>query len=110
MYNEYLATYFNHYMTLSDNIKSKLGNKYDPVNLFLIDTYNYDNWFKNEELADTTRKNDKEESVDLSDMPLLEGDEKVKERIGIKVLSPNKLLTRLPILLAQKKLEIIHTD
>ena len=30
MYNEYLATYFNHYMALSDK-KSKLGNKYDPV-------------------------------------------------------------------------------
>ena len=43
MYNEYLAAYFNHYMTISDCKKSSLGNKYDPVNLFLVDTYNYDN-------------------------------------------------------------------
>ena len=80
MYNEYPATYFNHYMTLSDNKKNKLVNKYDPVNLFLVDTYNYDNWFKNEELADTRRKNDKEESVDLSDMPPLEGSKERRRR------------------------------
>ena len=30
----------------------------------------------------------------------LEGDEEVKERKGLKILIPNKLLTRLPILLA----------
>ena len=37
-------------------------------------------------------------------MPPLEGDEKeVKERKGLKVLPPNKLLTRVPILLAQIK-------
>ena len=28
-------------MTFSDNQISKLGNKYDPVNLFFVDTYNY---------------------------------------------------------------------
>ena len=46
---------------------------------------------------------DKKESVDLSDMPPLEGDEKLKEGKGLKNLTPNKLLTRLPILLAQIK-------
>ena len=46
---------------------------------------------------------DKEESVDISDMLPLEGDEeKVRERKGIKILTPNKL-TRLPILLVQIK-------
>ena len=35
-------------------------------------------------------------------MPLLEGDEeKVKEGKEVKILTPSKLLTRLPILLAQ---------
>ena len=34
-------------------------------------------------------------------MPPLEGDEKVKERKGLKILTPNKLLTRLSILLVQ---------
>ena len=36
-------------------------------------------------------------------MPPLEGDEEVKEGKGLKVLTPNKLLTRRPILLAQIK-------
>ena len=37
-------------------------------------------------------------------MPLLEGDEReVKKGKGLKVLTPNKLLTRLQILLAQIK-------
>ena len=50
----YLETYFDQYMDLSDNKKRKLGNKYDSGNLFL-ETYNYDHWFKIEELADTPR-------------------------------------------------------
>ena len=33
-------------------------------------------------------------------MPPLEGDERVKEGKGLKIITPNKLLTRLPILLA----------
>ena len=52
----------------------------------------------------------KEESADaveyvyLSDISLLEGDEEeVKEEKGIKILTPNNLLTRLSILLAQTK-------
>ena len=36
-------------------------------------------------------------------MPQLDDDEEVKEGIGLKILTPNKLLTRLPILLAQIK-------
>ena len=45
---------------------------------------------------------DKKESEDLTDMRPLEGDEEeVKEGKGLKILTPNKLLTRLPILLAQ---------
>ena len=46
---------------------------------------------------------DKEESIDLIDMPPLEVDERVKERKGLKILTPNKLFTRLSILLAQIK-------
>ena len=92
-------------------LQKKLGDKYDPVNLFLVDAYNYDNWFENEELADTRRKIVKEESdmpplegdKEESDMPLLESNEKVRERKVVKILTRNKLLTRLPILLAQIK-------
>ena len=36
-------------------------------------------------------------------MPPLEEDEKVTEGKGLKMSTPNKLLTRLPILLGQKK-------
>ena len=56
MYNEYLPTYFVQCMALSENKKSKLGNKYSPVNLFVVDAYNYDEWFKNEKSTDTTKK------------------------------------------------------
>ena len=45
-----------------------------------------------------------EGSIDLFDMPFL-GDEDVKERKGLKILTPNTFLTRLPILLAQIKAE-----
>ena len=56
---------------------------------------------ENEKLtATTSRKSDKEESVDLSDIPPLEDDHKIKEGKGLNSLIPNKLLTRLPILLA----------
>ena len=36
-------------------------------------------------------------------MSPLEGDEEIKEGVGLKILTPNRLLTRLPILLAQIK-------
>ena len=43
---------------------------------------------------------------DFSDMSLLKSDEEeVKEGKRLKILIPNKLLTRLPILLAQTKVE-----
>ena len=81
-----------------------MGNKYDLNNLFL-ETHNYDKRFENDALDDVaSRISNKEESVDLSDMPPLEGDEEeLKEGKRLKILTPNKLLTRLPILLAQIK-------
>ena len=45
-------------MALSDNKKRKLGNKFDPINVFL-ETYNYDVGFENKESTNTTRKSDK---------------------------------------------------
>ena len=36
-------------------------------------------------------------------MPLLDGDEKVKNRKRLKTSTPNRFLTRLPVLLAQMK-------
>ena len=59
-------------MTFSDARKRKLGDEYDPVNLFL-ERYNYDVLFENEESSGTTKIG--EESTDLPPMPPLEGDE-----------------------------------
>ena len=62
-----------------------------------------------EESTNEEKSTDKEEStntkdsLDLSDMPPLEDDQEVKEGKGLTILTPNKLLTRLPILLAQVK-------
>ena len=57
--------------------------KYDPDNLF-FNAYNYDVWFENYELTDTTRKIDTvrldkydKEFVGISNMPALEDDKEV---------------------------------
>ena len=74
-----------------------MEHRYDRDKLFLK-ANNYDAWFENEESTD------EEESVDLPDMLPLEGDEEeIKEEKGLKILIPIKLLSRLPILLAQIK-------
>ena len=55
-------------------------------------------------MIQTSRKSDKEESIDLSDMPPLGSvEEEVNKGKGVKMLAPNKLLTRLPVLIAQIK-------
>ena len=66
-----LETYSYEYNELSDAKRKNIKLKYDPTNLF-FKIYNYKDWFKNEESVDTTRKSDQEESVDLSDMSLLQ--------------------------------------
>ena len=48
--------------------------------------------------------NDSDQFIDIADMPPLKGDEEeMKEGRRLTILTPNKLLTRLPILLAQIK-------
>ena len=65
-------------------------------------SYNYDVWFQSEESPDTTKTDEK--STDLKPMPLLEGDEEeIKEGKGLKILTSNKLLSILPLLLTQRK-------
>ena len=55
-------------------------------------------------LPSTDGKNDAfDEFIHIQDIPPLEGNEKVKEGRGLKILTPNKLLTRFQILLAQIK-------
>ena len=62
-----------------------MQSKYDPDNLF-FNAYNYDVWFENYELTDTTRKIDTvrldkydKEFVVISNMPALEDDKEVQE-------------------------------
>ena len=59
----------------------------------------FDDWLENNESTNTTAKSH------LSPMPALKGAEEVKEGKGLKILTPDKLFTRLPILLAQMKTE-----
>ena len=85
-----------------------MNRKYEPEKLFL-EAYNYNSWYEKEESTvkeestNDEESTDTEKSVDLSYMPSLEGNEQVKEGKGLKRLTPNKLLTRLSILLAQIK-------
>ena len=57
-----------------------------------------------EESTDKEKLTDKDESTDIPPMPPLDDDkEEVKEEKGLKILTPNKLLTCFLILLAQIK-------
>ena len=89
--NDLLEIYFKEYNELSDAKRNKMKHKYNPTKSFL-ETCSYHVWFENEELSDTTRKSDNEESVDLSDLPPLKGDEKVKKGKRLTFLAPKKLL------------------
>ena len=98
LYNDLLRIYFDQYNDLPNAERSKLEPKYDPVNL-AFDRYDYDKWFKEEleNLSPNQPIEDDEEKID--DLPPLKGDEgKLKEGKGLKILTTNKLLTRLPIL------------
>ena len=79
-----------------------MGDKYDPEKLFL-EGYDYSMWSENKnESTDKEELTDKEESIDVCDMPTLEGDKEVKEGKGLKILTPNKLLTRISIISTNK--------
>ena len=77
-------------------INSKMLKKYNkkskPKNLKLKEC-DYDGWFAKEEIDDEEK---------FHNMPPLEGNEEVVKE-GLNILSPNKLLTRSPILSAQIK-------
>ena len=96
LYNK-LSIYFNDYI----NIKSKSQPEEPIAERVKLRTQKADD----KDLTDTPslEGNYSDEFIDIPDMSRLEGDEEVKEEKGLKILSPNKLLTRLPILLAQIK-------
>ena len=75
------------------------------LNYFLKNDYN--KWYEDlndekEEPDDSAVEGDEKKFVNIQLMPLVTGDEEeVKEGKGLKILIPNKLLTRLPVLLEQ---------
>ena len=84
-----------------------IDEKFDPSNLFLKG-FKCNKWY---EIYKKESKSHPEESIaekvklkrqkeDLSGIPPLEGYEEMKEEKVLKMLTTNKLLTRLPILLA----------
>ena len=95
-----LHTYSIEYYNSSDTKRSKMGPKYDPSNLTL-DEYDYSERY--EELDDLRQLEDDEEKYySVPSTPISKGYKK-EEGNRFKILTPNKLLTRLPILLAQIK-------
>ena len=113
LYNTLTAIYFKEYNYITDEKKVEMDKKYGPNNLFIKDI-KYDKWYKiyeeriksqrAEPIAERVKlRRQKEDGEDLSNMPPLAGNEEVKGEKGLKNLTPNKLLTRLPILLAQIK-------
>ena len=96
--NDLLEPYSDEYYDLSDSKSSNMDPKYDIANL-IFDEYDYSGWYK--ELADLPPlEGDEEKYYTASSTPL---SQRAREGKGLKILTPNKLLTRLPMLLAQIK-------
>ena len=113
LYNRLISIYYDDYNEIADEKKEKMGEKHYPNNLL----------FKGQRFIEETSKSQPEETtaervklrtwkpddhfdelINIPDMPPLEGDEEeVKEEKQLKILTPNKLLTRPPILLAKIK-------
>ena len=72
-----------------DEKNTKKHSKHN-FNNFFLDGYTYDDWFD----KPNHKEGDKEEAK-----------EEVKNETGTKILTPNKVLTKLPVLLAQIKAE-----
>ena len=88
LHNELLEIYLDKFIDFSNAKRNKMNLKYDPMN-FTLDAYDDEEQFKKEN----------KESVDILSMLSLEGDdEKVKGENGIKILTSNKILTKIPVL------------
>ena len=130
LYSKLLSIYYDDYNDITDEEKEKMSEKYNPKNLLLKGQKFIE--LKKEEKSKSqpeetivervklrkqkeddkdfldmslpSTNDDSDEFIDISDMPPLESDEEeVKEGKGLKILTPNKLLTRLPISLVQVK-------
>ena len=133
LYSKLLSIYYNGYNDITDEGEERMGKKYVPKNLLIkgqrfIEEKNK-SWPENtiaekvklrkqkrpddKDLTDTSslEGDDPDEFINIRDIPPLEGDEKeAKGGKGLKTFTSNKLLTRLPILLAQTKVGNVHTN
>ena len=102
LYNGYQEIYSDKYKALQ-NVKKGSW----VINLILLSYF-----LKHITMSSLKMKNRliQQQKSDIPSMAPLEQDDEVKEGKGLKFLTPNKLLTRLPIILAQKKLEIIQKN
>ena len=97
--NDLLQTYFDEYEDSHYAKKVKWAPNIIPLYLTL-DEFDYSEWYK--ELNDSLPlEGDEEKYYSVPSTPLSKGDK--KERNELKMLTPNKLLALLPILLAQIK-------
>ena len=96
MINPLLAHWIH--FDLSDAKRCKMNPKYDSFNLTL-DAFDYDEWYTEESDYSIVKVIKKK----IDNLPPLEGDKEAKERKWLKILTLSKLLTRLPVLLAQIK-------
>ena len=111
IYSKLLTIHYHDYNDIKDEEKEKMGEKYNSKNLLLkgqrfIEEENIAQRIKlrrqktyDIELFDTSPStDDSDEYTNIQDILALEGDEEeIKEIEGLKILTPNKLLTRLPI-------------
>ena len=108
-----LSIYYDDYNYSTDEEKERMCEKYNPKSLHLKGQRFIEEKSKShpeeiiaEEVKLRRQKadDDSDEFIDIPDMSPLEGDEEeVKEGKGLKILTLNKMLTRLPIVLAQIK-------
>ena len=111
MYDKLLSIYYDEYNDITDKEKEKMGEKYIPKNLLLKGQRFIEeksNSQSEETIAEKVKLrrrkayDDSDELIDIPDMsPLEDDEEEVKKGKGLRILTPNKLLTRLPILLAK---------
>ena len=99
LYNDVLETYFDKFNVFSEVKIKKMNRKYNPTNL-ILNTYDYKEWFREEELDDKKIKTDEEEIANLLE---LEINKQVKEGKGIKILTLKNILIRPPGLFTQIK-------
>ena len=96
-----LGIYFDEYYELSD-AKRKKNSRYDPDNVFLK-ACKYNIWFENEQSIDTTRKKWYRRICTFIWHATNRKWWRIKKRKALNVLTPNKSLTKLPILFVKIK-------